>query len=129
MLRRPPRSTRTDPLVPYTTLFRSSTAHVPDQPGLKLILTRGVMITLGPLTIDMYLPALPDIEVDLATTEAAVQLTLTGTLIGLALGQLVVGPLSDAFGRRMPLVLGTLLHVLTSLLCLFAPSKIGRAHV
>src|SRR3546814_10838008 len=103
------------------------------------------MITLGPLTIDMYLPALPDIEVDLATTEAAVQLTLTGTLIGLALGQLVVGPLSDAFGRRMPLVLGTLLHVLTSLLCLFAPSigvlgalrvvqgggcgQIGRAHV
>src|SRR3546814_19081709 len=60
---------------------------------LKLILTLGVMITLGPLTIDMYLPALPDIEVDLATTEAAVQLTLTGTLIGLALGQLVVGPL------------------------------------
>src|SRR3546814_12423479 len=93
---------------------------------LKLILTLGVMITLGPLTIDMYLPALPDIEVDLATTEAAVQLTLTGTLIGLALGQLVVGPLSDAFGRRMPLVRGTLLHVLTSLLCLFAPS-IGRS--
>src|SRR3546814_14420808 len=90
---------------------------------LKLILTLGVMITLGPLTIDMYLPALPDIEVDLATTEAAVQLTLTGTLIGLALGQLVVGPLSDAFGRRMPLVPGTLLHVLTSLLCLFAPSR------
>nr|WP_255566774.1 multidrug effflux MFS transporter [Iamia sp. SCSIO 61187] len=82
----------------------------------------GAMVALGPLTIDMYLPALPDIETDLGTTAAAVQLTLTGTLVGLALGQLVVGPLSDALGRRTPLVAGTLLHVAASLLCLVAPT-------
>lgn len=91
-------------------------------PRLGLVLLLGAMVALGPLTIDMYLPALPDIEADLRTSEAAVQLTLTGTLIGLAIGQLVVGPLSDALGRRTPLVAGTLLHVAASVLCMLAPS-------
>lgn len=91
-------------------------------PRLTLILVLGAMVALGPLTFDMYLPALPDIEEDLSTTAAAVQLTLTGTLVGLALGQLVVGPLSDAFGRRRPIVVGTLLHVAASLGCLVAPT-------
>lgn len=80
------------------------------------------MIALGALTFDMYIPALPDIESDLDTTEAAVQLTLTGTLLGLALGQLVVGPLADALGRRKPIVVGTLLHVAASLVCVVAPN-------
>src|SRR6185369_8551343 len=79
-------------------------------------------IALGPLTIDMYLPALPRIVDDLQTTSAAVQLTLTGTLVGLALGQLLVGPLSDTFGRRRPLIVGVGVHVLASLLCLVAPN-------
>jgi DHA1 family bicyclomycin/chloramphenicol resistance-like MFS transporter len=70
----------------------------------------------------MYLPALPTITRDLETTSAAVQLTLTGTLIGLALGQLVLGPVSDALGRRRPLLAGTALHVLASLLVLVAPN-------
>jgi DHA1 family bicyclomycin/chloramphenicol resistance-like MFS transporter len=91
-------------------------------PRLGLVLVLGAMVALGPLTIDMYLPALPDIETDLGTTASAVQLTLTGTLVGLALGQLVVGPLSDALGRRTPLVAGTLVHVAASLGCLVAPS-------
>ena len=56
----------------------------------------GLLTALGPLTIDMYLPALPTITADLHTTAAAVQLTLTGTLAGLALGQLLIGPVSDA---------------------------------
>ena len=60
---------------------------------------------------------------DLETTSAAVQLTLTGTLVGLALGQLVLGPLSDALGRRRPLLAGTALHVLASLLVLVAPNR------
>ena len=64
----------------------------------------------------MYLPALPTIVDDLGTTSAAVQLTLTGTLVGLALGQLLVGPLSDTFGRRRPLLVGVGVHVLASLL-------------
>src|SRR3712207_241187 len=70
----------------------------------------------------MYLPALPTITRELETTASAVQLTLTGTLIGLALGQLVLGPLSDALGRKGPLLAGTALHVLASLLVLVAPT-------
>src|SRR4051794_10392878 len=70
----------------------------------------------------MYLPALPTISTDLLTSSATVQLTLTGTLLGLGLGQLVIGPLSDRFGRRRPLLAGTAVHVLASALCLIAPS-------
>jgi DHA1 family bicyclomycin/chloramphenicol resistance-like MFS transporter len=90
--------------------------------GLKMVLVLGAFIALGPLTIDLYLPALPTITEDLRTTSAAVQLTLTGTLLGLALGQLVLGPLSDALGRRRPLLAGTAVHVLASLLVLVAPN-------
>ncbi|MFI6821009.1 multidrug effflux MFS transporter [Micromonospora sp. NPDC050187] len=89
---------------------------------LRLVLVLGSLIAIGPLTIDMYLPALPAIVDDLQTTSAAVQLTLTGTLAGLAVGQLVIGPLSDSLGRRTPLLAGTALHVLASLLCVIAPS-------
>ena len=89
---------------------------------LRLVLVLGALIALGPLTIDMYLPALPTIVDDLETTSAAVQLTLTGTLVGLALGQLIVGPLSDTFGRRRPLLVGVGVHVLASLLVLIAPN-------
>ena len=70
----------------------------------------------------MYLPALPTITDELATTSPTVQLTLTGTLLGLALGQLIVGPLSDAFGRRLPLLIGTGVHVVASVLCAVAPN-------
>ena len=88
----------------------------------RTALTLGAFVALGPLTIDMYLPALPTITDELGTTSSAVQLTLTGTLVGLALGQLVLGPLSDRFGRRTPLLIGTTLHVLASLLVLVAPT-------
>jgi DHA1 family bicyclomycin/chloramphenicol resistance-like MFS transporter len=88
----------------------------------RTALTLGAFVALGPLTIDMYLPALPTIATELETTSAAVQLTLTGTLVGLALGQLVLGPLSDRFGRRRPLIAGTALHVIASLLVLVAPN-------
>ncbi|MEV6900444.1 Bcr/CflA family multidrug efflux MFS transporter [Amycolatopsis sp. NPDC051372] len=89
---------------------------------LKLVLILGVLVALGPLSIDMYLPALPTIAQDLLTSESTIQLTLTGTVLGLALGQLLVGPLSDAFGRRIPLITGSLIHVGASLLCLVAPN-------
>jgi MFS transporter, DHA1 family, multidrug resistance protein len=97
---------------------------VPDTRGerLRLILTLGAFVAIGPLTIDLYLPALPTITRELLTSESAVQLTLTGTLLGLALGQLFIGPLSDTLGRRQPLLLGVSLHVLASLLCLVAPN-------
>ncbi|RJU01601.1 Bcr/CflA family efflux MFS transporter [Arthrobacter frigidicola] len=71
----------------------------------------GALTALGPFTIDLYLPAFPALQRDFNVTEAAVQLTLTGTIIGLAVGQLIVGPLSDKVGRRVPLILATSLHV------------------
>ena len=70
---------------------------------------------LGPCTVDLYLSAFPAIQADFNTTPAAVQLTLTATTAGFALGQLVVGQLSDTFGRRRPLLLATGLHILASL--------------
>ncbi|SEP00275.1 multidrug effflux MFS transporter [Trujillonella endophytica] len=95
----------------------------PAPPGMaRTALTLGAFVALGPLTIDMYLPALPTVADDLMTTSSAVQLTLTGTLVGMGLGQIVIGPLSDAVGRRNPLLLGTALHVVASLLVLVAPN-------
>ncbi|MBO0875316.1 MAG: Bcr/CflA family efflux MFS transporter, partial [Pseudonocardia sp.] len=89
---------------------------------IKLVLVLGALIALGPLSIDMYLPALPKIASDLLTNESTIQLTLSGTVLGLGLGQLLVGPLSDAVGRRAPLIIGTAIHVVASVLCLLAPS-------
>lgn len=87
-----------------------------------MIVVLGVMVALGPLTIDMYLPALPEIGEQLGVSSSVAQLTLTGTLAGLALGQLIVGPLSDSLGRRRPLMVGIVLHMAASLLCLLAPN-------
>jgi DHA1 family bicyclomycin/chloramphenicol resistance-like MFS transporter len=97
---------------------------VPDTRGgrLRLVLVLGAFIALGPLTIDMYLPALPTITEELLTTSATVQLTLTGTLLGLGLGQLLIGPLADRFGRKRPLLAGAAVHMVASLLCIIAPT-------
>ncbi|MBB3036733.1 multidrug effflux MFS transporter [Hoyosella altamirensis] len=110
-----------------TSAVLSDSAHVEaGEPArrdrLRLILVLGALVALGPLTIDMYLPAFPAITADLLTSSAMVQLTLTGTLIGLGAGQLVIGPLSDALGRRAPLIAGTIVHVAASLLCIIAPN-------
>lgn len=91
---------------------------------VRMIVVLGLLVALGPLTIDMYLPALPSIADDLSVSSSVVQLTLTGTLAGLAIGQLVIGPLSDSLGRRKPLMAGIVLHMLASLMCLFAPNII-----
>ncbi|MER5390481.1 multidrug effflux MFS transporter [Saccharopolyspora sp. NPDC002686] len=88
----------------------------------RVIVVLGALIALGPLTIDMYLPALPAIGNDLQASASTVQLTLTGTLLGLGVGQLLIGPFSDIVGRRLPLIAGTALHILASLACLFAPN-------
>ncbi|RYU10081.1 Bcr/CflA family multidrug efflux MFS transporter [Nocardioides iriomotensis] len=89
---------------------------------VQLIVVLGSLIALGPLTIDMYLPAFPQLADELDASAASVQLTLTGMLGGLAFGQLVIGPLSDAFGRRRPLLAGLVVHALASLLCAVAPN-------
>ncbi|WP_396667840.1 multidrug effflux MFS transporter [Microbacterium sp. R86528] len=86
------------------------------------IILLGALTALGPFTIDLYLPAFPVLEEDFQTTAAAIQLTLTGTMIGFALGQLVVGPLSDKVGRRIPLIAVTALHVVASVAAALAPT-------
>jgi MFS transporter, DHA1 family, multidrug resistance protein len=88
----------------------------------RMIVVLGALVALGPLTLDLYLPALPRITDELRVSSSVTQLTLTGTLAGLALGQLIVGPLSDSLGRRKPLIAGIVLHMLASLVCLAAPN-------
>ena len=78
---------------------------------LIYVLVLGLLTALGPFTVDLYLPAFPIISEELGVSATAVQLTLTATTIGFAAGQLVVGPFSDKFGRRIPLILATAVHV------------------
>ena len=93
---------------------------MPSKPLLIVIL--GSMVAIGPLSIDMYLPGLPEITRSLDAEAAAVQLTLTAVVAGLALGQLVAGPLSDRIGRRRPLIDRPAQLRGGSLLCALAPS-------
>lgn len=89
------------------------------------IVVLGALVGLGPFTIDLYLPAFPLVADELRAPEAAIQLTLTATMIGFGLGQLVVGPWSDTIGRRLPLILATTVHVGASLGVAFAPDITG----
>ncbi len=89
---------------------------------LKFILILGALSAFGPLSIDMYLPALPTLAQNLDTTQSLAQLSLTACLLGLALGQLIAGPLSDIRGRRVPLIVALVLYTLASLACAFAGS-------
>ncbi|GAB2613906.1 multidrug effflux MFS transporter [Pseudactinotalea suaedae] len=84
----------------------------------KLVLLLGSMCAIGAFTTDTYLPSLPEVAADLATTEASAQFTITATLIGAAFGQFIIGPLSDRFGRRAPVLIGLLVHIVSSLLCI-----------
>lgn len=85
------------------------------QQKLVYIVVLGLLTALAPFTVDLYLPAFPVLEKELNVSPAAIQLTLTATTIGFAAGQLVVGPLSDKLGRRLPLIIATALHVLASI--------------
>src|SRR5215213_8227844 len=89
---------------------------------LRLILTLGAMTAFAPLSIDMYLPALPALASSFGTGASEVQLTLSAFFFGLALGQATVGPLSDALGRRRPLLVGLAVYTLASVLCAAAPT-------
>jgi MFS transporter, DHA1 family, multidrug resistance protein len=82
----------------------------------------GGFTAFGPLSMDLYLPAFPELATDLGASQAAAQLTLTADVIGLVVGQLVLGPLSDAHGRRRLLIGSTLVCALASVLCALAPS-------
>lgn len=87
-----------------------------------LLLTLAALSAFGPVSLDLYLPAFPEIAQSLGVSTGDVQLTFAACLLGLGLGQLVYGPLSDRFGRKPPLVAGLVLYVVASLLCAAAPS-------
>lgn len=88
--------------------------------GIATIL--GSLSALGPLSIDMYLPAFPQIAEEFNTSASLTQVSLTACLIGLAVGQLVIGPISDVKGRRKPLLIGMLLYAIVSIICMFSTS-------
>ncbi len=88
----------------------------------QLILLLALLTALGPLSIDLYLPAFPGMAADLDTTAASIQLTMTTFLVGLGLGQLFIGPLSDGIGRRKPLLVGTFVCAAASVVCAVAPN-------
>lgn len=87
---------------------------------LWLTIFLGVMTAIAPLSTDMYLPALPEVQQDFAVSTSLVQMTLTMTTLGMALGQILVGPLSDLFGRRRPLFIGMLVFIGATLGCVLA---------
>jgi MFS transporter, DHA1 family, multidrug resistance protein len=89
-----------------------------------LVVVLGSVMAIAPLSIDMYLPAFPELAHEFDASASVVQLTLTACVAGLALGQLLVGPLSDRFGRRLPLIATLITYAAASLLCSFAPSVV-----
>ncbi|MER6733813.1 multidrug effflux MFS transporter [Streptomyces puniciscabiei] len=90
--------------------------------GLLVTLVLGGLTATPPLAMDMYLPSLPEVTGSLHAPAATVQLTLTACLLGMALGQLVVGPMSDRWGRRRPLLAGLAVYLLATALCALAPN-------
>ncbi|QES54467.1 Bcr/CflA family drug resistance efflux transporter [Streptomyces venezuelae] len=90
--------------------------------GLLVTFILGGLTALPPLSMDMYLPALPQVTDVLNSPAATIQLTLTACLAGMALGQLVIGPMSDKWGRRRPLLAGMVVYVLATAICALAPT-------
>lgn len=87
-----------------------------------VVVILGLLVALGPFTTDLYLPAFPSVQADLRTTDVALQLTLSTTVAGFAVGQLLVGPWSDRIGRRIPLLVTAAVHVLACLAAAMAPN-------
>ncbi|WP_411150036.1 multidrug effflux MFS transporter [Streptomyces sp. A30] len=101
---------------------REPAARALRRTGLLVTLILGGLTATPPLAMDMYLPALPEVTRSLNAPAATVQLTLTACLLGMALGQLVVGPMSDRWGRRRPLLAGLAVYVVATALCALAPT-------
>lgn len=90
--------------------------------GRALAVVLGLLTVFGPISMDLYLPVLPALTIELGSATSTAQLTVTACLLGLALGQLIAGPLSDRFGRRRPLLIGVVAYIVTSALCAFSPT-------
>jgi DHA1 family bicyclomycin/chloramphenicol resistance-like MFS transporter len=99
---------------------RSKERRIPT--GWRQVALVGSLSIFGPLCLDIYVPALPSISRNLHASASAVQLTFTSCIIGIAVGQLVLGPVSDRVGRRLPLLGGLAAFVLSSVACAFAPN-------
>ena len=89
---------------------------------LRAMLVLGMLEAFGPLSMDLYLPQLPQLAASLGTTEALAQVTMSACMIGLGLGQLIAGPLSDRLGRKRPLLVGVAAFAVLSAVCAVAPS-------
>lgn len=94
-----------------------TTTHKKGQNKLHLILILGLLAAIGPFSIDMYLPAFPDIAASLHTSVSSVMLSLSSFFIGISVGQLVYGPLLERFGRKKPLYVGLIIYALASIAC------------
>ncbi len=92
------------------------------KPSKYVVLILASLVAFGPLSIDMYLPALPEIAGNLAASADAIQQTITVFLIGFSIGMLIYGPLSDHFGRKKLLMSGIVIYLLATLGCIFAPT-------
>ena len=104
------------------TATANAAVEAPEHVPLGLLLLLGGLVALGPFSIDMYLSAFPALQSHFHTDSASVQFTLSAYFIGLAVGQLVVGPFTDRVGRRLPLLLGLVIYTVASLGCAMAPT-------
>ncbi|MBP6684717.1 MAG: multidrug effflux MFS transporter [Leucobacter sp.] len=96
--------------------------HTPHRNSPKFVIALASVVALGPFAIDTYLASLPSIGAEFGAPDWATQLTLTGYLIVLGLGQIIAGPLTDAVGRRRPILLGISVFILASVIAAVAPS-------
>lgn len=101
---------------------QSASSPTPWPLSIYAIIILALLSAVAPLATDMYLPGFPRIAEELGANAASIQLTLTSFLFGLAGGQLLIGPLSDRFGRRKPLLIGTALAIMAGVLCAIAPN-------
>ena len=92
-------------------------------PKTRLFLTifLGVMSAMAPLSTDMYLPALPELSSDFGISASVTQMTLTMTMLGMGAGQMIMGPVSDRYGRKWPLLAGMAVFALTAFGCAAVP--------
>lgn len=100
----------------------SNTSSLAKTSRIRIAIILGSLAAFGPLSIDMYLPALPALANELQATTSMTQLSLTACLLGLALGQLIVGPISDVRGRKLPLIMGVTVYAIVSILCVYSPN-------